>query len=455
VNLRNRVALAAGVTSGVCLLLVAVAIFVLERADLRRSVDQELMEQAEAVTAAIRADGRIYDAIHPPPLQIQTVYAQRLAPDGSTTPLVTDDPVLAVSDQALAVARGEEGRVFEDQFVAGSHVRVLTTPVAGGALQFAHPLEMTDVHLGHLVGLLAAGLVAGVAVAALVAHHIAKTVVRPVGSLADAAEEISGPWVPGHRLTLTDGGDADLRRLSESLNALLEARDDALRSQQRLVADAAHELLTPLTSVRANLQLLQGAQEGTRREHVELVTGVAVELDELTSLVRDLLELARLPDEAVDPEPVALDDLCGECVDWCRRRHPDLRVELDLESVMVEGRRSQLAHLVTNLLENAARWSPPGTTVEVRLREDALIVTDDGPGFAEEDLPHVFERFYRAESSRGTVGSGLGLAIVRRVAEQHGWSVRAGNAPAGGGRVTIELLPHFSAGVHERLSTRW
>jgi two-component system, OmpR family, sensor histidine kinase MprB len=233
-------------------------------------------------------------------------------------------------------------------------------------------------------------------------------------------------------------GRDELARLAESFNATLDALERSVQAQRHLVADASHELRTPISSLRANIQILGEAerlpaeeQEGLRRDIVE-------ELDELTALVGDVVELARgaAPDAAVDD--VRLDEIVEQAADRARRRG-DLRFELSLEPTIVRGQADRVNRAVSNLLENARRWSPAGGAVEVAVKDGILTVRDHGPGFQESDLPFVFDRFYRAENARSLPGSGLGLAIVRQAAEACGGFAEAENAPGGGALLRVSF----------------
>lgn len=435
-TLPSRVAAAAGMAATLCLVLVASLLFVLERADLRRQVDRELTRHAAAVTQALVTTGEIGEETGPDPMSPGAVHAQAVDAEGTVVPLTPGVADLPVSDRTLAVARGDSGRFLEDGQVAGSHVRIITVPAPGGAVQVAHHMEYLDLHLLHLTGLLVLLALFGVGVALVAGRVVAHAALRPLRALADDAETITSPWVPGLRLAA--GGDPDLRRLVSSLNMLLRARDDALRSQRQLVADAAHELRTPLTSVRANLQvMLSDGTEGP--DGSALARDLVAEVADLTATVDDLLELAREPEPDRDPQEVAFDEVVRECVRWCRRRHPGAEIVVDATPVAVTAVPSRLARLVGNLLENAVRWNRPGAPVEVSLSASRLVVRDHGPGIASDDLPFVFDRFYRSDRARGTPGSGLGLAIVRRVADLQGWSVRAGNAVDGGAILWVDL----------------
>jgi two-component system sensor histidine kinase MprB len=165
----------------------------------------------------------------------------------------------------------------------------------------------------------------------------------------------------------------------------------------------------------------------------EGVLGDVIEqLDELTALVGDIVELALEGDPAEPVDEVRLDELAAAAVGRARRLAPGLRFETRLEPCLVRGVPERIQRAVTNLLDNASKWSPPGGRIEANVSDGELCVRDHGPGFAARDLPFVFDRFYRADAARKQPGSGLGLAIVRQVAESQGGSVRAENAEGGG-----------------------
>jgi two-component system sensor histidine kinase MprB len=221
---------------------------------------------------------------------------------------------------------------------------------------------------------------------------------------------------------------------------MLEALEDSQRAQRQLVADASHELRTPLTSLRTNLEVLGSPRELPPGDRERLRTDVVAQLGELTELVGDLVELARDAEPAGEPpEPVRLDELIEAALERARRHAPDVVFAAELEPCVVSGARGRLDRAVANLLDNAAKWSPRGATVDVRLSDGELTVRDRGPGIADEDLPHVFDRFYRAAAARGRAGSGLGLAIVRQVADLHGGAVSAEAAPGGGAVLRLAL----------------
>jgi two-component system sensor histidine kinase MprB len=220
---------------------------------------------------------------------------------------------------------------------------------------------------------------------------------------------------------------------------MLSALEDSTRKQRQLVADASHELRTPLTSLRTNIEVLAGERTLPAGERERLLIDVVEQLGEMTTLIAELIELARAEQPPVEPEDVRLDLVAADAVERTRRNRPGVEFETDLEESLVYGVPSTIERAVANLLDNAAKWSPPGGPVEVAVRDCTVTVRDHGPGIAEEDLPFVFDRFYRARSARGLPGSGLGLAIVRQVAESHGGEVVAERAEGGGTRMTLRL----------------
>jgi two-component system sensor histidine kinase MprB len=235
-------------------------------------------------------------------------------------------------------------------------------------------------------------------------------------------------------------GDDELSRLAGSFNTMLEALERSMVAQRRLVADASHELRTPLTSLRTNIEVLAGSQRLPKHERERLLASVVTQLEEMTALVADLVDLARdgeAPGEQA--EEVRLDLIVADAVERARRMHPESQIDASLEPTLVSGAPARIARAVANLLDNAAKWSPPGAPVQVAVRAGELTVRDHGAGIHPSDLPYVFDRFYRAPSARGRPGSGLGLAIVKQVADSHGGRVSAEQAPGGGALLRLSL----------------
>jgi two-component system sensor histidine kinase MprB len=281
------------------------------------------------------------------------------------------------------------------------------------------------------------GLTLGGAFAAgLLGWLAANAVLRPVRALAGAVREVSATRDLNRRITVS--GRDELASLAADFNAMLAALDESQQAQQQLIADASHELRTPLTAHRANIELL--ARPDLPVERRQRVLGAAVRgIEELSTLVGDLIQAAR-DGRSVDARaPLALDELAAAAVERAQHRAAGLRFESRLEPYRLVGARSRVERALDNVLDNAIKWSPPGGTVDVRLAGGTLTVRDHGPGIAEADLPHVFDRFYRAASARALPGSGLGLAIVKQTLDDHGGSVTVANAVGGGTVLTLRF----------------
>jgi two-component system sensor histidine kinase MprB len=220
---------------------------------------------------------------------------------------------------------------------------------------------------------------------------------------------------------------------------MLRALEESTRAQRQLVADASHELRTPLTSLRTNIEVLASERTLPPGERERLLNDVVEQLGEMTTLIAELIDLARGDEHATEREEVRLDLLTADAVERARRNRPAVTFTTDLQESVVHGVPANIERAVANLLDNAAKFSAPGGKVEVRVDDGAVTVRDHGPGIAEEDLPYVFDRFYRAPAARGLPGSGLGLAIVRQVAEAHGGAVVAERAEGGGTRIVLRL----------------
>jgi two-component system sensor histidine kinase MprB len=223
---------------------------------------------------------------------------------------------------------------------------------------------------------------------------------------------------------------------------MLDALAKSISAQRQLVADASHELRTPLASARANLELVELHDDLAAQERRRIVAEALIELREMTHLIEELVELARGDVHVPRKELTRLDHLAEEAVATAARRS-QTTFRMDLDPTLVEAAPAALGRAISNLLDNAVKWSPDEGPVEVTVEDGAVTVRDHGPGIAADDLPHVFDRFYRAAGARKLPGSGLGLAIVRQVAEAHGGTVTA-KVAADGGSIFILRLP-----VHE------
>jgi two-component system sensor histidine kinase MprB len=315
--------------------------------------------------------------------------------------------------------------------------------VNGGALQIATLFNASS-ELTTLALLLGAVALIGVLLAVVLGWVVARTALVPLNSLTDSVEDVAETTDVSRRLN--PGGPDELGRLRRTFNRLLEALESSRRAQSQLVLDASHELRTPLTSLRTNLEVIRRIEELSPEDRSVLVDDVLVQLQELTDLVGDLAELARGDQQPVPREPLRLDLLVQDAVhvQSTHGRAEEVTFDLSAEPCWVEGHADRLGRAVGNLLDNARKWSPPGQTVSVQCREGTVVVRDRGPGIAEADLPHIFDRFYRSPAARGLPGSGLGLAIVAQVAKAEGGTVLAENDPTGGARMSL-FLPTVSS----------
>src|SRR3954469_17931892 len=228
---------------------------------------------------------------------------------------------------------------------------------------------------------------------------------------------------------------------------MLESLDEAAVQQRRLVQDASHELRTPLTSLRTNIELLASRGDELRLDdRKQLLADVVEQIGEMTVLIGELTQLARGEQHDPEQEEVRLDLVAQEAIRRTTRNHPTIPIVAKLDETTVVGVPANLERAIGNLLDNAAKWSPAGSEVDVTLHDGELVVRDHGPGIADADLPHVFERFYRATAARGMSGSGLGLAIVRQVAEAHGGTVTAEAAPGGGTLMRLRVAEANGSG---------
>jgi len=363
-------------------------------------------------------------------------------PNGTTWKPTTQPSTIPASNTMKALAASGTGSSFTEMHVSGTHIRVLVTGIGHyGALAVALPLTEVDHTLASQVLLLAVIAAAGIALAALLGILVARTALAPIARFTRQTEAIAAnpELIESERLEVE--GDDELARLARTFNTTLDALEWAMQSQRNLVADASHELRTPIASLRANLQLMRDEALLSAEDRDALRADMIEELDDLTALVADVVELARGSKPSAAPGEVRLDQIAREAAERARRRAPQLTVEATLEPTLVQGEGERIARAITNLLDNASKWSPDGGVVEMELRDGTLSVRDHGPGFHEEDLPFVFDRFHRAKDARSKPGSGLGLAIVRQAADAHGGFVEATNAPGGGALMRISFGP--------------
>jgi two-component system sensor histidine kinase MprB len=440
-SLRSRIVAAAALAVAVAVTGVVVVGYAAVRRELRGPIDASLRRQTQVLQrqAALTGAGRRLRFV----TGVGEIggYAQIVQADGRVTLVEGQVVTLPVSNGDLAVARGERDDVLRDTRVAGGRVRMLTSPLLDGiAVQVALPRATLDAQLRRLAvafGLLAA---VGLAVAAGLAWAVSRTAVAPVAALTDAAERIAA--TRDLTLRIDASRHDELGRLAASFNTMLGALEQSVGAQRQLVADASHELRTPLASLRTNVELLHRVEELPAGARTEMLDAIVGQVEELTALVSDVVELARGDEPALEMRDLAFDEVVERGVERARRHWPAVEFTADVAAVMVSGAPGRLDRAVTNLLDNAAKFSGPGTRVDVVLEPNGrLTVRDHGPGVPEEALPHVFSRFFRADEARALPGSGLGLAIVQQLAAAHGGTVALRNVRDGGAEAELWLPP--------------
>lgn len=465
-TLRRRIALVGAAAVLVAVVLACAAAYIVVRSELLGQIDDQLRTQGRAFEQLSRVT-------RPPPQRPRPMldrdaqlsprqggplaYVQLIERGGAlrdASPRMRGF-TLPIDDVDRAVAAGRRSTTLRDVTVDGVHVRLLTVGLDdGGAVQLGRPLDSTERVLSRLRWILLVVVLGGVGLAAVLSRFATRRVTAPLRGLADTADHIAETDDLGRRIAVTS--DDELGQLARRFNSMLDgleaSRDElegSVQAQRQLVADASHELRTPITSLRTNLEVLVGDDQLDAESREHLTADLLAQTEELGELVRDVIDLARGDAAPVAMEDVRLDDLVEEVVTVARRHHPAVAFALDTRPVVMDGAPERLARAVSNLLENAAKHSPPGGVVEVTVTTTGVSVRDHGPGVADEDLPHLFDRFYRGATSRRLPGTGLGLAIVRQVAEGHGGTVDVANEPGGGARFTLSLsIRPLSEPVH-------
>jgi two-component system sensor histidine kinase MprB len=446
-SLRWRVMLLAMSMVAMVVVLMAAAVYAVVSAALYADIDDQLQSRAQLLIASGSLAADPAKAIEG--TAYSDVNAMLVNPGRSIYTANQQGQTLPVGQPEKAVIRGElfmSRRTVGDQRVLAIHLP------NDSSLLISKSLQPTGEVMNKLKWVLLAVGGIGVVIAAVAGGTVARTGLRPVGRLTEAAERVAR--TDDLRPIPVFGSD-ELARLTEAFNAMLHALAESRERQARLVADAGHELKTPLTSLRTNVELLMassspGAPAIPESELAELRADVIGQIEELSTLVGDLVDLTR-EDNAHGAviEDIDLTEVIDRSLERVRRRRNDIRFDVDIVGWQVHGDPAGLSRAVLNLLDNAAKWSPAGGTVGLRLRQvdsahAELVVSDEGPGIPPEERGLVFERFYRSDSARAMPGSGLGLAIVKQVIVKHGGVIRIGETVPGGqppGTSFFVLLP--------------
>ncbi len=484
-SFRRRITFASAAAVAVAVLLASVLVYVLTSNELHGQVDAQLHNRVDNLRLiehhpARRHSDKLLDALQGKTSSSQQLFESGPEPganalrnvlprpnqvrgyqqlvNGSGAVLFRSgakDVTLPVDARTRALANGKGESFFRDARVNGIRLRILAEYFAPGrVVQFAQPLTEVDELLSHLRLILVLLGLGGIALAALLGRLVARAAVLPVKRLTQAAEHVAETQDLSGRISPT--GEDEIGRLAVSFNAMLDALersmsalDASVHAQRQLVADASHELRTPVTSLRTNIEILQHAGDMDVSERELLLGDVVDQIEELTLLMNDLIDLARGEEQNVGAEDVRLDMVVGDALERARRNSPTTPLQTTLEPVLLSGVAPRLERAVVNLIDNAVKYSPEGEPVEIVLAYRRLpgssiggaelTVHDHGPGIPAEDLPHVFDRFYRGAEARGRPGSGLGLAIVKQVVGQHGGTVAAESAPGGGTLMRVTL----------------
>ncbi len=342
-----------------------------------------------------------------------------------------------VTAEVKNVAAGNAPEFYATAVVGDARFQIYVKPIQGGAIEVVQELAPIDAALAQTRLLLIAFAAGAILLAAGFGALIGRAALAPVKRLTATVEEVTRTRDLSRRVAAQ--GRDELSRLGTSFDAMLGQLETSLRSQRQLVADASHELRTPLTSLRTNLELLERGQPTDPVERQQLLGDLVSQIERLTTLVGDLIEVARDEETPMPFEELRLDEVVHEVVDDVSFRYPKVHFNVTSSPSSINGVKVRVARAITNLLDNAAKYSPPGAMVDVTVANGEISVRDHGPGVAAEDVSRVFDRFWRSNDARHLPGSGLGLSIVKDVAESHGGSVTLERPIDGGGGARFRL----------------
>lgn len=443
-SLQGRLALLTGISVALAVLFVGSTAYVITRWSLLDQLDRELASAATSASATIATDVSGFTSLNTAGLRSTNELLSLVYTSGEVRHSAGQVVQVPSTPEEVAVARMKSGSSARSVVAENDTMyRLVAVPLEVGdasyAVVFGRPMESLQNTLRSLWLVILGTGAAGILTTTLAVLVVAKSALAPVRRLSLAVRNV----------TQTDQlnpiriyGRDDLGELTKSFNSMLRSLQQSREQQRQLIADAGHELRTPLTSMRTNVELLVADDssgmlpEGARSE---ILSDVSAQLGEFSALVGDLVALTRDDHLQRPHEPLDLSDVVDSAVERAQRRGPGLSFNVTLDHSKILGNPSTLERAITNLLDNAVKFSPPDGTIQVVLNDGDLTVIDQGPGITEDDLPHIFDRFYRSDRARNTSGTGLGLSIVAHTADAHGGSVKAVNQPGGGARFTLRL----------------
>ncbi len=442
--LRDRLAalVAAAVASAVAV--TGIAAWLITNVTVYNQLDAELVDIAAVTANWVAVDIEGMGGLDSNALKAANVTVMLLRSDGRLTTLPGEKVSTNPGSEELSVARRQQGSSARTGIASnGEPYRIVAVPFQSTTEKFAlvlgRPLEATNNIMGTLAWSLVLFGVLGAAVSSAIGFVIARSAIRPVQRLTEAVTRVTDT----NDLTpITVDGSGELADLGRSFNTMLGTLASSRERQKRLIADAGHELRTPLTALRTNVELLVADErsnmlpEGARGD---ILRDIAGQLGEFTTLVGDLVHLSREDVVEPHPEPIDLRDVINSAIARAKRRGPSLSFDVELNPLYLVGEPDSLERAITNLLDNAVKFSPPGGTIHVLLEGDRLRISDQGPGIPDDELPHVFDRFWRSPSARNAPGSGLGLSIVAQTIKAHGGWVKAGRSAEGGAEFIVRL----------------
>ncbi|TMC71608.1 MAG: HAMP domain-containing histidine kinase [Chloroflexi bacterium] len=436
-SFRLRVTLLTAAAVAVAAIGASVAMYFVVQDQLITQVDKNLEVAAQNAARG----GRPPERFGPQPFMTgrSDIWAQIITANGDIFRSDLAQPATGLVPQEVKdVASGNRAAFHATAEASNARLRIYVVPIQnGGAIETIQDLELVDGVLNQTRLLLIAFAIGAIVLAGALGALVGRAALAPVKRLTTTVEEVTRTRDLSRRVA-AKGGD-ELSRLGTSFDAMLGQLEMSLRSQRQLVSDASHELRTPLTSLRTNLELLERGQPADPIERQQLLGDLVRQMERMTALVHDLIEVARDEDTPMPFEQLQLAEIVHEVVDDMRFRYPKVRFNVTATPSSINGVKVRVARAITNLLDNAAKYSPAGATVEVTVANGEISVRDHGPGVAVEDAPRVFDRFWRSNDARQLPGSGLGLSIVKDVAESHGGSVTLERPIDGGARFRLRL----------------